>query len=74
MFPEHRDLITKLRQSDPHFKKLFDQHNDLDHQIKNIEEGSTSGTKEDLNKLKKQKLGLKDDLYEVIKKYRNQNA
>lgn len=68
MFPEHRDLIAQLRQNDPHFKKLFDQHNDIDHQIKNIESGATSGSADDLNRLKKAKLALKDNIYEVIKR------
>lgn len=70
MFPEHRELIAQLRQSDPHFKKLFDKHNDLDHQIKNIEGGNATGSKDDLSNLKKQKLGLKDDIYVEIKKHR----
>ncbi|MFM1827664.1 MAG: hypothetical protein RLY67_1045, partial [Pseudomonadota bacterium] len=30
MFPEYRDLITKLKTSDHHFTRLFDQHNRLD--------------------------------------------
>ncbi len=68
MFPEHRDLIAQLRQSDHYFKRLFDQHNDLDHRIKNIESGNAQGTKGDLTKLKKQKLAIKDEIYDVIKR------
>lgn len=68
MFPEHRELIAELRQSDTHFKKLFDRHNDIDHLIKNIEEGNANGSKEELAKLKKEKLALKDDIYQVIKR------
>ena len=37
MFPEYRDLITKLKGSDLHFTKLFDRHNELDQKIKNME-------------------------------------
>ena len=36
MFPEHRELISKLKTSDKHFEKLFDKHNDLDAQIINL--------------------------------------
>lgn len=64
MFPEHRELIAQLRQNDPHFKRLFDQHNELDHRIKNFE----GSAKENLGKLKKEKLALKDDIYQVIKR------
>ena len=39
MFPEYRELISKLKTADMHFARLFDQHNTLDQRIKNIEEG-----------------------------------
>ena len=29
MFPEFRDLITKLKTEDAHFANLFDKHNEL---------------------------------------------
>ena len=67
MFPEHRELIGQLRQTDTHFKRLFDRHNEIDHLVKNIESGNASGSKEDLVRLKKEKLTLKDDIYKVIK-------
>ena len=68
MFPEHRELIAQLRQSDSHFKKLFDQHNELDHRIKNLESSVASSSTDELSRLKKEKLTLKDDIYEVIKR------
>ena len=34
MFPEYRDLISKLKQEDSHFARLFDEHNELDDKIK----------------------------------------
>ena len=37
MLHEHRDAITELRQKDAHFTKVFDKHNDLDHEITNLE-------------------------------------
>ena len=37
MFPEFRDLITQLKTSDLHFRHLFDQHNELDQQIRKLE-------------------------------------
>ena len=33
MFHEYRELITELKQSDIHFTKVFDRHNELDEQI-----------------------------------------
>ena len=68
MFPEYRDLISKLKTSDHHFTRLFDQHNDLDQRIKNMENHIALGTHEEIEVLKKEKLMLKDQLYAILKK------
>ena len=59
MFPEHRDLITKLKTTDRHFLNLFDKHNDLDQKIKNMEAHVEPGTPAEIENLKKEKLQLK---------------
>jgi len=53
MFPEYRELITKLKSNDAYFDRLFEKHNELDHEIKNMQE---------------EKLRIKDELYEYLKK------
>jgi len=53
MFPEFRDLITNLKNKDAYFDRLFEKHNALDQEIKN---------------LKKEKLRIKDELYQYLKK------
>ncbi|MFM7284759.1 MAG: YdcH family protein [Betaproteobacteria bacterium] len=68
MFPEYRDLITKLKTTDHHFTRLFDRHNALDQKIKNMESHITPGTHEEVEVLKKEKLMLKDQLYAILKK------
>lgn len=68
MFPEYRDLITQLKTSNHHFTRLFDQHNQLDQQIKNMESSIPQGTHEEIENLKKKKLHLKDELYDILKK------
>ncbi len=68
MFPEFRDLITQLKSTDHHFTRLFDKHNEIDQQIKNMEARITSGTHEEIEGLKKEKLQLKDELYAILKK------
>ena len=55
MFPEFRDLISKLKTEDAHFTRLFDKHNELDQQIKNIENRIESGSAVDIENLKKEK-------------------
>jgi uncharacterized protein YdcH (DUF465 family) len=68
MFPEYRELISRLKTSDHHFARLFDKHNDLDQRIKNMESGIEPGTHEQIETLKKEKLLLKDQLYEILRK------
>ncbi len=67
MFPEFRDLISKLKTSDRHFVRLFDQHNELDQKIKNMEASISPGMQEEIETLKKEKLHLKDQIYTVLK-------
>jgi len=66
MFPEYRDLITKLKNSDLHFTNLFDRHNEIDQKIQNLEANIEIGTQEEIEALKKEKLHLKDQLYAIL--------
>ncbi|TSE18183.1 hypothetical protein Talka_02318 [Tepidimonas alkaliphilus] len=68
MFPEYRDLISKLKTTNHHFQRLFDQHNELDERIQRMEEGIEPGTHEQIETLKKEKLRLKDQLYDILRK------
>lgn len=68
MFPEFRDLMTQLKTSDRHFVHLFDQHNELDQKIKNMESGNPPATNAEIEVLKKEKLHLKDQLNAYLKK------
>ncbi len=67
MFPEFRDLITKLKNNDSHFDKLFEKHNELDQEIKNKEANIELATKTEIEILKKEKLRVKDQLYAYLK-------
>lgn len=67
MFPEYRERITRLKTEDAHFARLFDKHNQLDQQVKNMEDRIVSATHEEIETLKKEKLKLKDELYALLK-------
>lgn len=67
MFPEYRDLITRLKTEDAHFTRLFDEHNELDQRIKNLEARIELGTDAEIETLKKEKLNLKDQLHAILK-------
>jgi uncharacterized protein YdcH (DUF465 family) len=68
MFPEYRELITKLKTTDRHFSHLFDKHNNLDAKILRMEDHKEPSTPEEIETLKKEKLLLKDQIYAVLKK------
>ena len=68
MFPEYRELITQMKTSDARFVRLFDKHNELDKQIKNMVSRVETGTPDEIEILKKEKLSLKDELYAMLKK------
>ena len=63
MFPEYRDLITRLKGHDHHFTRLFDKHNELDQSIRNMEAHIQPATAVEIERLKKEKLALKDHIY-----------
>lgn len=67
-FPDYRDLITPLKGHDAHFTRLFDKHNSLDQEIKNKELHIEPGTQIEIERLKKEKLALKDQLLAILKK------
>lgn len=67
MFPEYRQLITRLKAENGHFSALFQRHNDLDQEIKNMEAGIVPASDTSVENLKKEKLLLKDKLYSLLK-------
>ncbi|QGZ63649.1 YdcH family protein [Paraburkholderia acidisoli] len=68
MFPEFRDLISRLKIDDEHFARLFHRHNELDQQIKNMEAGIVPSHGMEIEQLKKEKLRLKDSLWLTLRK------
>lgn len=70
MFHEYRDEISALKAKNAHFEKIFEDHNELDKKISNAENGLNPLTDIEIDKLKKQKLLLKDEVYAMIMEYR----
>jgi uncharacterized protein len=71
VFPEHRDLISRLKTENGHFARIFDRHNELDQQIKNMEARLVPANGMEIEQLKKEKLQLKDSLYQILRKASN---
>lgn len=74
MLHEYRDEIHDLKQSNAHFAKIFEKHNELDQQVEDAEAGRTLLTDMELEVLKKEKLLLKDEAYKMILDYKQSKA
>lgn len=76
MLHEYRDVITKMKEdgsANAHFLKIFERHNELDDLIEKAENGQIPMEDLELEKLKKEKLKLKDEAYAEIIKYKKEH-
>jgi uncharacterized protein len=67
-FPEFKEKIHELKVSDHHFRKLFDEYHELDHQVRRIETGVEATSDEHLTELRKHRVHLKDSIYAMLTK------
>ena len=74
MLHEYRDEIHDLKMSNAHFAKIFEKHNELDKQVEDAEAGRTHLSDMELEVLKKEKLLLKDEAYQMILDYKKSKA
>jgi hypothetical protein len=73
MLHEYRDIISEIKTKNAHFAKIFERHNELDKMITSVEEGREFMEDIELDKLKKEKLKLKDEAYAMIMEYKKEN-
>ena len=66
--PEYRDEIHNLKINDKHFSRLFDEYHEVDHEVHRIETNIETTSDEYLEEKKKQRLHLKDELLQIIKR------
>lgn len=67
-FPKFKELMIELKVSDNHFKKLFEEYDEVNGQIEHYEAGEQNHTTDEhLTELRKQRLHLKDEIYEYLK-------
>ncbi|MDR1451862.1 MAG: DUF465 domain-containing protein [Helicobacteraceae bacterium] len=74
MLHEYRDEIAHLKQTNAHFAKIFERHNELDDKIAAVDAGREHLDQLDLEKLKKEKLRLKDEAYAIVIEYKKERA
>jgi uncharacterized protein len=66
-FPDLEQKIAVLRAGNPEFSRLMDEYDSLDARVRSIEELGTPVADETIEDLKKQRLHLKDALYDMIR-------
>lgn len=77
MLHEYREVITHMKENgaaNAHFLKVFDKHNELDDQINKAESGEVAMSDLEIEKLKKEKLLLKDEAYGMIIAYKKEHS
>ena len=67
--PESRDAIHHLKLQDRHFARLFREYHDKDHEVHRVETGAEKTSDAYLEDCKKERLRLKDALYQMIREY-----
>jgi hypothetical protein len=65
-FPQFEDKIFVLKTEDPHFKKLYHNYEALDKKIHSISQEIHAVSDESMEDLKKNRMKLKDELYEIL--------
>ncbi|CAM4152381.1 MULTISPECIES: YdcH family protein [Flavobacterium] len=65
-FPEFEEKIHDLKTSDNHFKKLFDDYDNLDHEIYRIESDTEPASDDTLNSLRVERVRIKDEIYSYL--------
>lgn len=66
-FPEYKDEIHTLKSSNNYFHHLMERYEAIDKQIFRIESGEEPTSDEYVNRLGKERLQLKDELYQIMK-------
>ncbi len=65
-FPEHKDAIHELKVSNNHFRRLFDEYHEVDHEVHRVETGAENTDDNTLTEFRKKRLQLKDELFAII--------
>lgn len=66
MFPEYRDLISKLKGHHARFDSLFEKHNQLDHEIRREEGDDGAGYSLRVVQMKLDKLNIKREIQKIL--------
>lgn len=66
-FPEYLGKMSGLKVSDAHFSTLCERYDAHNHTITQYEQGKTAIADDALEVMKKERLELKDEIYQILK-------
>ena len=66
-FPEYQEKIHQLKTEDDHFRELFDQYHELEHEVHRINNGEEAVIDEYAHEQKAKLLFMKDELLSILK-------
>ena len=66
-FPEYLGKMNSLKASDAHFSTLFEHYDAHNHTITLYEQGKAAVGDDELEVLKKKRLDIKDEIYQILK-------
>ncbi len=66
-FPEYNEQIHKLKMNNGHFKRLFEEYDNIAHEMTRIQQNIETPSDDFIEDLKVKRLRLKDELYSMLK-------
>ncbi|WP_427969137.1 YdcH family protein [Altererythrobacter sp.] len=69
-FPQDEALLRRLKQENPHFRKLSDRYHEVNRAVHRIETEVEPASDEHAEELKKQRLSLVDEISGLLAKAR----
>ena len=74
MFSDCKDIVEKLVVEDDEFKTMYERHRELNKEVYKADIGFIPLSDDTLHTKKKEKLLLKDQMAEIIKRYQHQRV
>lgn len=74
MFEYDQEIVSSLLQENEDFRRLYTKHTELKQQVADVHTGATPMDDFSLEKIKKEKLLLKDRMAQMIENYRQHHA
>ena len=74
MFSDCQDIVEKLLVEDEEFKSMYDRHRELNKEVDKADIGVLPLSDDTLHVKKKEKLLLKDQMAEIIRRYQQASA